>query len=77
MIRPLILTLCAGCFCLAPGEEPEDPAVEVGEQHYRIYTRAGEPASLDQLSQISGVGDRKLEAYGELLLALVGAEAPA
>ena len=35
------------------------------------------PASLDQLSQISGVGDRKLEAYGELLLALVGAEAPA
>lgn len=49
MIRPLILTLCAGCFCLAPGEEPEDPAVEVGEQHYRIYTRAGEPASLDQL----------------------------
>ena len=35
------------------------------------------PASLDQLSQISGVGDRKLEAYGELLLALVGADAPA
>ncbi|MCB1894252.1 MAG: DNA helicase RecQ [Zoogloeaceae bacterium] len=35
------------------------------------------PASLDQLSQISGVGDRKLEAYGEPLLALVGAEPPA
>ncbi|MCB1908422.1 MAG: DNA helicase RecQ [Rhodocyclaceae bacterium] len=35
------------------------------------------PASLDQLSQISGVGDRKLEAYGGPLLALVSDEAAA
>ncbi|MCB1915619.1 MAG: DNA helicase RecQ [Rhodocyclaceae bacterium] len=35
------------------------------------------PASLHQLAQISGVGDRKLEAYGAPLLALVSEEAPA
>ena len=35
------------------------------------------PASLHQLAQISGVGDRKLEAYGAPLLALVSEEGPA
>ena len=33
------------------------------------------PASMRELSGISGVGDRKLEAYGEQILALVQEEA--
>ncbi len=32
------------------------------------------PGSIDELAGISGVGDRKLEAYGEQILALVGEE---
>ncbi|MCB1886321.1 MAG: DNA helicase RecQ [Rhodocyclaceae bacterium] len=35
------------------------------------------PESLDALSSISGVGDRKLEAYGEQILALVREATPA
>ena len=37
----------------------------------------GEPASLERLAQISGVGTRKLQAYGEAILAVVaGASTP-
>jgi ATP-dependent DNA helicase RecQ len=36
-----------------------------------------EPATLEQLATISGVGEKKLEAYGEAVLAVVAADAPA
>jgi ATP-dependent DNA helicase RecQ len=32
-----------------------------------------EPATLEQLATISGVGEKKLEAYGEAVLEVVGA----
>jgi ATP-dependent DNA helicase RecQ len=35
------------------------------------------PGSLDELATISGVGEKKLEAYGEGVLEVVGTEAPA
>jgi len=33
---------------------------------------AARPASLDALGEISGVGEKKLERYGEDLLGLIG-----
>jgi len=36
-----------------------------------------EPSTLEELSEISGVGEKKLEAYGEAVLAVVAAEPPA
>jgi ATP-dependent DNA helicase RecQ len=36
-----------------------------------------EPATLEQLATISGVGEKKLEAYGEAVLAVVAESAPA
>jgi ATP-dependent DNA helicase RecQ len=33
-----------------------------------------EPTTLEQLGEVSGVGEKKLEAYGEAVLALVAGE---
>jgi ATP-dependent DNA helicase RecQ len=38
---------------------------------------AAKPASLDALGEISGVGEKKLERYGEDLLGLMRDPAPA
>jgi ATP-dependent DNA helicase RecQ len=61
-----------------------DVAREQGVPAYIVFGDATlrgialtEPTTLEQLSEISGIGEKKLEAYGAAVLAVVAEDAPA
>ncbi|MDQ2698369.1 MAG: DNA helicase RecQ [Actinomycetota bacterium] len=61
-----------------------DVAREQGVPAYIVFGDATlrgialtEPTTLEQLSEISGIGEKKLEAYGDAVLGVVTADAPA